>query len=319
MGEGYLTGTLVLSLQVGSQLTASFQVSLTVPPGVVSITETTIVTATSHVSPTVCDIATDTTIVGPSLVYLPLVMRRWPPVPYPPYLHLIEIYILEYGSYVVEWDKAELADTYRLEEAGEASFSSPNVYTLTGNSRIFPAKTSCGTYYYRVRGYNDWGYGPYSNIEDFDVPIEFTYVPPCGSSSNLQGRVCNVNPADYRIACYLETNDGWYNKPSWANNLTPIRSDGTWECDVTTGPGDELAYQFAAFLIPDDGRNAPYAAGGPLPGELSEYGGAWTTRACTTRLITYLGYEWEVEYSDFPVGPGSNCFSDNEAVSFLMP
>lgn len=319
VGEGYQTGTLVLPLQVGSQLTASFQVSLAVPLGVVSIAETTIITATSQISPTVYDIATDTTIVGPSLVYLPLVMKRWPPVPYPPYLHPIYIYSLEYGSYIVRWDPAELADTYRLEEANNEDFSNPEDWHLTGNSRMFPAKTSCGTYYYRVQGYNNWGYGPYSNIRSFNVPIEFTHVPPCGSHNNLQGRVCNVNPADYRIACYLETNDGWYNKPSWANPLTPIRSNGTWDCDVTTGEGDELAYQFAAFLIPDDGRKPPYAGGGFLPDELSQYEGAWTTRACTTRLITYSGYEWEVKSSDFPVGPGPNCFSDNEAVSFLMP
>ncbi len=292
VGEGYQTGTLVLPLQVGSQLTASFQVSLTVPPGAVSIAETTIITATSQINPTVYDIATDTTIVGPGFVYLPLVMKRWPPVPYPPDLDPIYLYSLEYGNYVVSWDSAELADTYRLEEANNDNFSNPQDWHVTGNSRLFPAKTSCGIYYYRVQGYNNWGYGSYSNIESFNVPIEFTHVPPCGSHKNLQGKVCNVNPADYKIACYLETNIGWFNKPSWNNRLTHIQPNGAWECDVTTGSSDELAYQFAAFLIPDDGRNAAYVNGSWLPDELSQYEGAWITRTCTSRLITYSGYEW---------------------------
>ena len=49
------TGTLLLTLHVGPQVTASFQVSLTVPSGAVSITETTIITATSQISPTIYD------------------------------------------------------------------------------------------------------------------------------------------------------------------------------------------------------------------------------------------------------------------------
>lgn len=312
LGGAYPTGTLVLPLQVGSQMTASCQLSLTVPLGVASITETTIITATSQISPTVYDIATDTTIVGPSLVYLPLVMMWWPPLPGPLYLHPIYIYTLENGSHIVRWNTAELALAYHLEEADDVNFSSLNVYTLTGTSRVFSAKTSCGTYYYRVRGHNDWGYGPYSNVESFNVPVEFTYVPPCGSYNNLRGRVCNVKPADYKIAVYLHAGYGWYNKPYWANRLTPIGSDGTWECDVTTGGVDMLADRFAAFLIPNDGRDAPFAGGGSLPGELSQYEGAWITRTCTTRFITFSGYEWEVKSSGFPVGPGPNYFSGNE-------
>jgi hypothetical protein len=321
VGEGYPTGTSVLPLQVGSQLTAHFQVSLAVPSGVVSITETTIVTATSQISPTVYDIATDTTIVGPSRVYLPLLMKRHPPVPSQPYLHEIRIYSLQNGSYIAEWNQAELADEYRLEESRDDTFSNLTyVVTQTETSRIFSAKMSCGTYHYRVQGLNNWGYGPgpFSNVESFSVP-EITVVPPCGSRDNLLGKVCgDVDRADYKIACYLETDYGWYNKPSWVNPLTPIGPHDTWECDVTTGSGDELAYQFAAFLIPN-GQDAPISRGGPLPYELRKYGGSWRTRDCSTRLITFSGYEWEVKSSGFPVGPASDHFPDNEAVGALMP
>lgn len=162
------TGT--VSLQVAGQMTAPVQISLTVPSGTVGLTDTTFVTATSQLSPTVQDSATDTTVVVYRRIIFPLVFRRWPPLPYAATLYPIDNADGN-GFYTVSWSTADLADRYALEEDDNASFSSPiTVYEGTGTSWSVssPGKLS-GTYYYRVRGHNQWGYGEYSNVQAVTV------------------------------------------------------------------------------------------------------------------------------------------------------
>lgn len=158
------TGT--LSLQVAAQMTAPFQISLTVPADAVGLTDTAIITATSQLSPTVQDSATDTTIVVYHRYLFPFIAKRWPPVPYPATLNPIDNADGD-GFYTVSWPPTDLAETHVLEEDDNAGFSSPTtVYNGTGTSWSVPDPgKSPGTYYYRVRGSNQWGYGVYSNVE----------------------------------------------------------------------------------------------------------------------------------------------------------
>ncbi len=169
VGATQPTGT--LSLQVAAQMTAPFQIRLTVPSDAVGLTDTTIVTATSQLSPTIRDSATDTTIVVYHRYFFPFIAKRWPPIPYQAVLNPIDNTDGD-GYYTVSWIPAELADTHVLQEDDNAGFSSPTiVYDGAGTSWSVPdpGRTS-GTYYYRVRGRNQWGYGEYSNIESVTVP-----------------------------------------------------------------------------------------------------------------------------------------------------
>jgi hypothetical protein len=168
VGATQPTGT--LSLQVASQMTAPVQIRLTVPMDAAGLTDNTIVTATSQLSPTVQGCATDTTIVVPYRIIFPLVTKRWPPVPYPATLNPIDNTDGN-GFYTISWSVANLADTYALEEDDNAGFSSPTtVYEGTGTSWSVPSPgRSSGTYYYRVRGRNQWGYGDYSNVQAVTV------------------------------------------------------------------------------------------------------------------------------------------------------
>ena len=102
-----------------------------------------------------------------------------------------------------------------------------------------------------------------------DPVIEFTSVPPFGSFDNLEGRVLHVNPSEYRVAVYINVS-GWWNKPSFANPLTTIESDGSWVTDITTGGIDEQASRIAAFLVPVS-YNPPLLSGNnTLPDELEQ-------------------------------------------------
>lgn len=159
-----------LELQVAAQMTAPFQISLTVPAGAIGLTDTAIIIATSSLTPTVQDSATDTTIVVPRRYFFPLITRRWPPIPYPATLNPIDNTDGD-GFYTVSWGVADLASTYVLEEDDNAGFSSPTILCEsvgTSWSVPSPGKAS-GTYYYRVRGRNQWGYGEYSNVQAVTV------------------------------------------------------------------------------------------------------------------------------------------------------
>ena len=79
LGGDYPSGTLQLPLRLGSYMTATVVVSLTVPADAISGTvDHTVVTATSGISPTVFVTATDSTTVkvGMHLVFLPLVIKN---------------------------------------------------------------------------------------------------------------------------------------------------------------------------------------------------------------------------------------------------
>ena len=172
LGGEYPNGTARLPLRVGPQMQASLQVSLTVPLYAAGVTEITLVTATSQSSPTVRGVATDTTIVF-HRIRLPLVLKRWPPIPYPPTLHPISNDDND-GSYTVAWTEqpSRLADTYTLEEAAGSAFTTGlrMVCTTTQQSCAVSERLD-GTYHYRVRGHNTWGYGAWSNIQAVTVAL----------------------------------------------------------------------------------------------------------------------------------------------------
>jgi hypothetical protein len=138
--------------------------------------------------------------------------------------------------------------------------------------------------------------------------IEFTFVPPYGSTQNLRGRVACITPADYKVAVYIYV-AGWWTKPYWNAPLTPIAPDGTWVTDITTGGNDPLATQIAAFLVPN-GYSPPPRSGDPtLPDELFAFPHIIVERH-PARTINFSGYTWYVKVAEWNADPGPCYYSD---------
>lgn len=90
-----------------------------------------------------------------------------------------------------------------------------------------------------------------ANIHEVTGPptIRLTHIPPRFSYENLEGVVENINPALVAVAVYIEVDGRWWTKPYWTEPKTPVRGNGTWSCDITTGGYDESATRIRAYLI----------------------------------------------------------------------
>jgi hypothetical protein len=79
--------------------------------------------------------------------------------------------------------------------------------------------------------------------------VIFTYVPPLGSSDNLKGKVCQLDPAGHWIVVYIKVGNSWWVKPYANQALTVIQPDGSWVTDMTTGGNDSAAHELVAYAI----------------------------------------------------------------------
>ncbi|MFT4542168.1 MAG: hypothetical protein ACI841_003206 [Planctomycetota bacterium] len=83
------------------------------------------------------------------------------------------------------------------------------------------------------------------------VPTILLTPPWKPRTLGLQGGIArHVPPFAHAVALYLRVGGMWWNKPSFADAMTPIGCDGSWQADITTGAGDEGADRVIAFLLP---------------------------------------------------------------------
>ena len=196
----------------------------------------TIITNTAVISDGVTSLEKRATLNVRSRIFMPIIMRWWPPVPFPVVLDPISNAGYT-GNYTVTWQAAELATWYVLQEDDNNSFSSPATYTSTALSQVFTDKPG-GRYYYRVRGYNDWNggsWGAWCNVESTLVGFYFEDF----SNSASGWRIANdslytlgyINgwyriyvPLDFRGGGSVDT---WFDQPAV---LAPLQPSGSTYC-----------------------------------------------------------------------------------------
>lgn len=100
--------------------------------------------------------------------------------------------------------------------------------------------------------------------------IELTVVPAVGSFANVEGQVGHVDPSLCVVGFYIKVFGGWWIKPSSSSGFrrTPIRADGSFSVDYTTGGVDELAVEMVAFLLPDSAEVPVVLGDAQLPAVL---------------------------------------------------
>jgi hypothetical protein len=126
--------------------------------------------------------------------YLPYVFKRWPPVPYAPVLEAVDN--PEHRvSYTLDWSysdgKPEVPDptSYTLQEGTDPAFTDPTTYStgVTEYTITDPEKEKeGGTYYYRVRGHNQYGAGEWSTVRSTMVRV-VPYAPALQTINNADG------------------------------------------------------------------------------------------------------------------------------------
>jgi exo-beta-1,3-glucanase (GH17 family) len=115
-------------------------------------------------------------------------------------------------------------------------------------------------------------------VEDGDPELRIDAIESRGDG-NLYGQVRALGTVNHRVAVFIMVDGLWYTKPSFAAPTVGIASDGTWFADVTTGPGDDRAQRYAAFVVPK-GYEPPTVSGLiDLPGRLKSEAIVWTERA----------------------------------------
>lgn len=226
-----------------------------------------------------------------NLVYLPLVMRRFPAVPYPPVLNEISNADLD-GNYTVSWAyngpyDVQAPTSYTLQESTSADFSAgvqETTFSASTTSMNVTGKASA-TYYYRVRGNNTAGAGEWSNVRSVVVMSALT-----DDFSN--------SGSGWPVATYKRSDGGDLMRVEYV--------DGTYRMKIMLATSDQNNYKMGLVKAPD--RFIPPSANYdvsvshffaqaemPFPGYAPSEGKAGIVFAANADYTTLYVFEWNWE------------------------
>ena len=146
--------------------------------------------------------------------------------------------------------------------------------------------------------------------------ITFTSVPPIGSYANVVGKVTGVSPySTYGVALFLDIYGAYYTKPTLAQPITPIESDGTFLANITTGGTgslDAFAEQVIGYVVPLSYSPVSTVSGASaIPQDLINASVA-NVVANKFTPINFANYWWEVKNTGNGTrGPSANYFTNS--------
>ena len=220
-------------------------------------------------------------------IYLPLAMKRWPPIPDTPVLN--SIYNPNgSSSYTVSWQAAYLASTYTLQEATNANFTGAVTrYTGTGTSWTATGKAP-GTYYYRVKATNSWGDSGWSNVQQTTVwPTTTTFYSV--ADAMVQSGYPTTNYGDFSIM-----RAGYYTGTRVMQSLARFDLSGI---PAGTPIGQALLYLYLGSSQDSPGASRIIAVY-RVTGSWTEGGVTWNTKPgwssmyYNTLSISHADYGW---------------------------
>ncbi|MBF0452366.1 MAG: proprotein convertase P-domain-containing protein [Candidatus Magnetomorum sp.] len=92
---------------------------------------------------------------------------------------------------------------------------------------------------------------PRRSISSIKPRIQITDMPKRGNRIKpLKGQIRPFGTISGYLLVYIFT-DSWHLKPRMETPFTEFLENGSWQCDITTKPGDETASQIAVFLFSD--------------------------------------------------------------------
>ena len=267
--------------------------------------------------------------------YLPLVVKRWPPIPDAPVLN--SIYNPGGGSsYVVSWNSVDLATSYTLQEATNASFSGAVTRYYGSDTWWIATGKAPGTYYYRVKASNSWGDSGWSNTQQTAVwPTTTTFYSVAdamvrsgypdskygglsymragyaGSAQvmrslvrfDLSGIPSGTPIGQAKLWLYMYYS---YDPPGNSRTIATYRVTSSWtEEDVTwnTQPGGSGLYGFTSI---------PHAAYGWYSFDVTDLVRGWVNGSYTNYGVWILGNE-------SPTDPNYRAFRTHEGPTDLKP
>jgi parallel beta-helix repeat protein len=157
----------------------------------------------------------DTLVPHLGLDYYPLTNRTGWLIPGTPTL-IDPIKVDNDGNYSLNWNSTIATMGYILEEDDSLDFNSPiEIYNGSNHKYNFSNKVN-GTYYYRVKAYNEKYSGKWSNIVNIivdwlpEIPINFTtYVDPQGNMIKLNWNLNLKDTKEYLIEFKNEKMIDW--------------------------------------------------------------------------------------------------------------